>query len=92
MPKLREGSFSTTTGLTSIPGGNAPVDSDSEGVVDDLDNCTLIANDDQRDDGYGNICDPGLNNDGSVNFVDISLWATFFGTATLVMQISPATV
>jgi len=52
-------------------------DSDLEGVADDVDNCTLIANADQRDtdgDGYGNMCDGDLNNDGSTNTLDLNLY------------------
>ena len=44
----------------------------------------MRANPDQRDtngDGYGNICDPDLNNDSIVNFADVSLWTPFFNTA-----------
>ena len=50
-----------------------PVDTDGDGVPDSSDNCTEVANADQRDtngDGFGNICDPDLNNDGLVNLVD----------------------
>jgi uncharacterized membrane protein len=39
------------------------------------DNCMLISNPDQQDtdqDGYGNACDPDLNNDGVVNFTDLA--------------------
>ncbi|MFK8031996.1 MAG: S8 family serine peptidase [Gammaproteobacteria bacterium] len=57
------------------------VDTDGDGVEDSSDNCTLIANSNQRDtngDGYGNACDPDLNNDGTVNFVDISLFSGSF--------------
>ncbi len=58
-------------------------DSDSDTVLDHLDNCTLIANSDQRDsngDGFGNICDADLNNDGQVGFSDFSLFRVSFGT------------
>ncbi len=58
-------------------------DADGDGIADDMDNCTLVANADQRDsngDGFGNICDPDFNNDGVVNFVDISGWVPFFNT------------
>ncbi len=61
------------------------LDSDGDDIADEIDNCTLISNADQRDtngDGYGNSCDPDLNNDGVVNFVDVSLWVPFFNTAT----------
>ncbi|MFK8031277.1 MAG: LamG-like jellyroll fold domain-containing protein [Gammaproteobacteria bacterium] len=58
-------------------------DSDGDSVPDTEDNCSLVANDNQRDtdeDGFGNVCDPDLNNDGIVNFVDVSLWIEFFGS------------
>lgn len=52
-------------------------DTDGDGVADTSDNCTLVANADQRDtngDGFGNICDPDLNNDGMVNVGDYGLF------------------
>ncbi|MEM7082951.1 MAG: thrombospondin type 3 repeat-containing protein [Pseudomonadota bacterium] len=61
-----------------IAGGD---DADGDGVVDELDNCVNVANAPQRDtdgDGIGNFCDPDLNNDGIVNFIDISTWTGFF--------------
>ncbi|MFQ5635873.1 MAG: dockerin type I domain-containing protein, partial [Gammaproteobacteria bacterium] len=58
-------------------------DSDGDGVTNDFDNCSWSPNADQRDtnaDGYGNVCDPDLNNDGTVNFGDLvllrSVWLT----------------
>jgi len=59
-------------------------DADSDGIVDSLDNCIEISNPDQRDtngDGYGNICDPDLNNDGGVNFVDLGILKSNFFSA-----------
>ena len=59
------------------------VDSDGDGVADTQDNCTLVANANQRDtngDGYGNICDPDLNNDGIVNIADLTLMRSSIGT------------
>lgn len=50
-----------------------PSDSDSDGVDDSVDNCKTKSNADQRDsngDGYGNICDADLNNDGLVSVTD----------------------
>ncbi len=59
-------------------------DTDGDGVVDDLDNCTEIANADQRDsngDGFGNVCDTDLNNDNITNAVDLGIFkAAFFTT------------
>ncbi len=57
---------------------------DCDGVANTIDNCTLLDNTAQRDtdgDGFGNACDPDLNNDGVVNFLDISSWVPFFNTA-----------
>ncbi len=73
--------------LTSFSGvwgtGGSP-DSDGDGVADDADNCTAIANPDQRDtngDGYGNLCDADLDNSGLVNAVDLGLFRAVFFTA-----------
>jgi subtilisin-like proprotein convertase family protein len=58
-------------------------DADGDGVADDADNCTLVANADQRDtngDGFGNACDADLNNDGIINVVDLGLLRTVFFT------------
>jgi len=52
-------------------------DSDGDGVPDADDNCTLHHNPNQLDtdgDGYGNLCDGDLNNDGSTNFPDRKLY------------------
>ena len=57
------------------------VDTDSDGVFDDVDNCTTIANPGQIDsngDGYGNVCDADLNNDCIVNAVDLGIFRTVF--------------
>ena len=45
------------------------------------DNCTLVANPDQRDtngDGFGNLCDADLNNDGVTNFLDLGQMKSVF--------------
>jgi hypothetical protein len=59
-----------------------PFDSDSDTVIDLFDNCTEVANVDQRDsdgDGFGNACDADLDNNCSVNFTDLgALKAVFF--------------
>ncbi len=62
----------------SLGGG---VDSDGDGITDDVDNCTLAANPDQLDadgDGHGSLCDADLNNDCSVNFIDLGVLRTQF--------------
>jgi uncharacterized repeat protein (TIGR01451 family) len=51
-------------------------DTDKDGVYDDMDNCTGVANTNQCDsdnDRYGNACDADFNNNGFVNEKDISL-------------------
>ncbi len=61
------------------------IDSDGDGVADNADNCTLVANADQRDtdgDGYGNICDPDFNADNRTDFADLAqLKSVFFTTS-----------
>lgn len=47
----------------------SPSDLDGDGVDDASDNCRDLPNADQRDtdaDGYGNLCDPDVDNDGIV--------------------------
>jgi hypothetical protein len=57
-------------------------DFDDDAIPDNDDNCQLLANADQRDtdaDGFGNVCDPDLTQDGIVNFSDLGeLKALFF--------------
>jgi hypothetical protein len=60
------------------------VDSDGDTVFNSSDNCTQIANSGQQDtdgDGYGNRCDADLNNDDTVNNLDIVLFKQVFLTA-----------
>jgi hypothetical protein len=60
------------------------LDTDGDGIVDEVDNCTLIPNLSQLDadhDGFGNACDADLNNDNVVNFVDLARLKQAFFTA-----------
>jgi hypothetical protein len=57
-------------------------DTDGDTIDDLFDNCTLIANSDQRDtdsDGYGSVCDPDFNQNNFVDPVDFSTLKTMFG-------------
>jgi hypothetical protein len=61
----------------------ADTDSDGDGVADRTDNCTLVANADQRDtdaDGYGNVCDADLDNDCLTGFLDLGIFKSVFLT------------
>ena len=69
-------------------GSSAP-DADGDGISDDLDNCTLLANPQQIDsneDGFGNVCDADIGgaagaglDDCLINFLDLGfLKAAFF--------------
>jgi hypothetical protein len=69
--------------FSTAPNPNVPApDADADGVVDAIDNCKSVSNFNQRDtgvnpvaptgDGYGNLCDPDLNNDGTVNINDFN--------------------
>ncbi|MFK7887552.1 MAG: hypothetical protein AB8G16_11885 [Gammaproteobacteria bacterium] len=56
-------------------------DTDGDGVDDTVDNCSQLANPDQRDtngDGFGNACDTDLNDDMIVNFIDLGILRTVF--------------
>lgn len=70
--------------LQALSVADMTIDTDGDGIGDDVDNCTLVANADQTDsngDGYGNICDADLNDDCVVNFLDLGALRTVFFTA-----------
>lgn len=68
-------------------------DSDNDGVPDPEDNCILVANGplaldagdnsqlDTDGDGYGNICDPDLDANRTVDFADLAVMKSVFFTA-----------
>ncbi len=77
------GEFVLTEKTTSILGATF-ADTDGDGVADAIDNCSAASNPDQRDtdlDGFGNQCDPDLNNDLQVNFVDLGVLRNVFFTS-----------
>jgi len=58
------------------------VDTDADGIVDALDNCSTRSNATQVDsnnDGFGNRCDGDLNNNGSTNAQDTVLYRQQLG-------------
>jgi hypothetical protein len=73
---VNDGLVNSASAIVTI---TADLDTDGDGVPQSLDNCTAVANTDQRDtdtpkDGYGNLCDGDLNNDGSTNTLDLQLY------------------
>jgi len=68
------------------------VDTDQDGIPDTSDNCILVANGplipdtggnsqlDTDGDGYGNLCDADFDNSGFVNFGDLAVFRSAFGT------------
>lgn len=63
--------------------GMGSTDRDNDGFADNVDNCKSTSNPVQLDadgDGFGNICDADLNNDGFVNALDLGIFQKAFGT------------
>jgi hypothetical protein len=62
--------------------GTAP-DQDSDGVADDLDNCSLTVNtaqDDTDGDDCGNLCDADFDDTGVVGFPDFGEFVAAYGS------------
>jgi hypothetical protein len=60
------------------------LDTDGDGVNDDTDNCINVYNPEQIDtdeDGYGNSCDPDLDNDGYVGTLDLRIIEEAYGSS-----------
>lgn len=72
----------TADGMPGLPDNNVFVtsiqfcmnlDSDGDGVNDDIDNCPLVSNPEQKDNdgnGLGDVCDPDDDNDGVLDSED----------------------
>ncbi len=76
--------MSSSANYALQPGFFSPPDFDGDSVRNFMDNCTQDANTDQRDtngDGFGNLCDADLSNDGITNAVDLGLLRLRFFTA-----------
>jgi hypothetical protein len=57
-------------------------DTDGDGIADSVDNCAQVANASQCDsdgDGYGNRCDGDMNNSGSTNAQDTTMYRQQLG-------------
>lgn len=82
---MNRGSIALLCAVFFVPTLSAQaVDTDGDGVDDTVDNCSQLANPDQRDtngDGFGNACDTDLNDDLVVNFVDLGILRTVFFTS-----------
>ena len=62
--------------LTAMSGQVFAQSLDGDTIDDSIDNCTQVANEEQRDtdgDGFGNYCDPDLDNNSVDNSIDYNL-------------------
>ncbi|MEI4235504.1 hypothetical protein V8324_22090, partial [Roseovarius sp. D22-M7] len=68
-------------------------DSDGDLVPDDADNAIFVSNPDQRDsngDGYGNVIDADLSNDGVIDVEDLLIFRSDFGSTGFEDGVDPA--
>jgi len=75
---------SVGTNISFLEVAVAVVDSDGDGVMDDVDNCVATPNADQSNsdaDVFGNACDADFDNNGSVDFPDYFTFVSVYGTA-----------
>ncbi len=71
-------------GSLTIPPPPAVIDTDGDGVADSSDNCLNVANPGQEEsdgDIYGDACDGDFDNNGTVNFGDITILLGLQGQA-----------
>jgi len=77
--------ISTGTADGTIQNDDAALDTDADTVPDSQDNCTLVANTNQRNtdgDSYGNACDPDFNGNNIVDPADFSQIKSLIGSTT----------
>ena len=75
--------FAIGLSISAIAGAPLP-DGDSDGIPDEWDNCSAESNTDQCDtntDGYGNLCDGDVNDDGAVGAPDFNIFRAEFGSS-----------
>jgi CSLREA domain-containing protein len=80
-PHITATSTSNATSVFSAPFTCA--DADGDGICNTNDNCTLVANPNQRDsdgDGFGNLCDGDFDGNNAVSFPDLAIFRSRFGT------------
>jgi hypothetical protein len=83
--KSTSANYAVVAGFKSIP------DSDGDGILDSMDNCTMVPNPSQCDgdnDGYGNNCDADFNNDLIVNNFDVGPFKAGLGTSNPVTDLN----
>jgi len=83
--KSSSGNYVVVAGFKAIP------DTDADGILDSMDNCTKVPNPSQCDgdnDGYGNNCDADFNNDGIVNNFDVGPFKAGLGTTNPVTDLN----
>ena len=74
--------FALGLSISAIAGAPLP-DTDNDGIPDEWDNCSTESNTDQCDtntDGYGNLCDSDVNDDGAVGTPDFNEFRANFGS------------
>ncbi len=63
-------------GLNDIGADEASIDTDGDGVLDQVDNCRYVPNADQVDtnlDTFGNVCDADFDGDGNTGASDLTI-------------------